>query len=497
MIAFAQCGTTVPAAIAIVGGGVSGSLLAIHLLRQAARPLRVVMIEPRPSVGPGIAYSTANPTHLLNVRAGNMSAFEHAPGDFLRWLEANAPAPADGWRTDSFVPRTLFGAYVAGMLADTGRAAPPAAFEHMRAEAVAVADHEGNLVVRLADGKDLVVDRLALCLGNFPPATPANLAPIAHSPAFLPDPWDWEALAAIEAADPVLLLGTGLTMVDALLELDALGHRGPVLALSRHGLLPRVHGAGRAAPPIPDAATAPGRVRALLRIIRDAAAQAEAAGDGWRGVIDGLRADTQALWRRLEREERRRFLRHLQPWWDVHRHRIAPQVAARITALERSGRLTIHAGRIAAIQEAGNGVAGAWSPRGSTIREGFRVRWVVNCTGPQCDYSRIRDPLVRHLLGLGRARPDSLHLGLDVAEDGGVVQHDGMPSDRIFALGPPTRGAFWEITAVPDIRKAAERLASRMLAPCVQPGDPIGLPAGRAGPGAAEDWTASLSSSGL
>jgi uncharacterized NAD(P)/FAD-binding protein YdhS len=499
MIAFGERGSGGPAAIAIVGGGVSGSLLAIQLLQHAARPLRVVMIEPRPSVGPGIAYSTTNPAHLLNVRAGNMSVFERAPDHFLRWLEANAPTPADGdgWRADSFAPRALFGAYVANVLADNGRAAPTAVFRHMRAEAVGVADQDGRLVVRLADGNDLTVDRLALCLGNFPPATPPNLAPIAHSPAFLPDPWDWEALAAIEAGDPVLLLGTGLTMVDTLLELDALGHRGPVLALSRHGLLPKVHARSQARPSITDAATAPRHVRALLRIVRDAAVQAEATGDGWRGVIDGLRADTQTLWRRLEPEERRRFLRHLQPWWDVHRHRIAPRVAAHIGALERSGRLAVHAGRIVRAEDTGDVVTGVWSPRGSGAHRSFRVRWIVNCTGPQCDYSRIREPLVRHLLGLGRARADSLHLGLDVAGDGGVVQHDGIPSDRIFALGPPTRGAFWEITAVPDIRKAAERLAFRMLAPCAESGRAITAPVGHAGPGGGEGWTASLSSSGL
>lgn len=479
-------------AIAIVGGGVSGGLLAIQLLRRASRPLDLVMIEPRAAVGCGVAYSTTNPAHLLNVRAGNMSAFAQEPDHFVRWLDANAPTPADGWRADSFAPRALFGRYVADVLRQSRAAASEVRLRHIRTQAVAVAERDGRLIVRLADGRDLPVDRVALCPGNFPPALPRGLAPVVHAAGFLHDPWDWPALRAIGADDPVLVLGTGLTMVDVLLELDALGHRGPVLAISRHGLLPRVHAPSRPCPPIADVAAAPRLARALLQVVRAAAAQAAAAGDGWRGVIDGLRPHTQALWRRLEPAERQRFLRHLQPWWDVHRHRMAPQVAAHVQGLARDGRLTVAAGRIVAVAEADGALAGTWSPRGATTRRPFSVRWVVNCTGPLCDYNRVRDPLVRHLLGLGRARPDHLHLGLDVAADGGVIDHAGTPSDRIFALGPPTRGAFWEITAVPDIRQAAERLAVRMLAPPAQAGAdrPASL-----GPG--ERRASSLTSSGL
>jgi uncharacterized NAD(P)/FAD-binding protein YdhS len=484
--------------VAIVGGGVSGGMLAIQLLRRATLPLDIVVIEPRAVVGRGVAYSTTNPAHLLNVRAGNMSAFEREPDHFLRWLDARVPAPADHWRADSFAPRALFGRYVVDVLRKSRIAAPEVRIRHARTQAVAIAERDRRMVVRLADGRNLLVDRVALCPGNFPPAPPRNLSPVMHAAGFLHDPWDWPALGAIGTDDPVLLLGTGLTMVDVLLELDALGHRGPVLAISRHGLLPRAHAPSRPCPAIADAVTAARGAGTLLRIIRAAAARAEATGDGWRGVIDGLRPHTQALWRQLEPAERQRFLRHLQPWWDVHRHRMAPQVAARIGQLERDGRLTVAAGRIATIADAAGALTGTWSPRGTTARKPFRVCWVVNCTGPVCDYSRIRDPLIRHLLNLGRARPDSLHLGLDVAVDGSVIDHAGTPSDRLFALGPPTRGMFWEITAVPDIRKAAERLAARMLAPWPEASNSAAaLEDIAAGLGPGERRTASLLSSGL
>jgi uncharacterized NAD(P)/FAD-binding protein YdhS len=158
------------------------------------------------------------------------------------------------------------------------------------------------------------------------------------------------------------------------------------------------------------------------------------------------------LWKGLSEPERRRFLRHLRPWWDVHRHRIAPPVADRIDRMRESGRLEIEAARIVSVE-------GEWVTLarrgGGEIRRRFDA--VVNCTGPEGDIGRIADPLIRSLLASGRAKADSLGLGFEVDDDSRLV--GSAPSPVLYALGPLTKGMFWEIVAVPDIRGQAARVA--------------------------------------
>jgi uncharacterized NAD(P)/FAD-binding protein YdhS len=183
---------------------------------------------------------------------------------------------------------------------------------------------------------------------------------------------------------------------------------------------------------------------------------------GWRPAVDSLRPVTAAIWETLGERERQRFLRHLRPWWDVHRHRIAPAVAARIAALREEGRLEIVAGRVTEVA-AGETLEVAIGRRGGgTVR--CRIAGVVNCTGPEGQIARARDPLIGALLGSGAAREDSLGLGLDVDAQSRVIGADGRASERLSALGPLTRGAFWEIVAVPDIRGQAQAVARRAAA---------------------------------
>lgn len=453
--------------IGIVGGGFSGSLLAVHLMRGSQTPLRVILIERRPVLGCGAAYATQNPDHLLNVRAANMSAFQHDPAHFVRWLWAqpiSGPIPPSG---HAFVPRRLYRAYIADLLDQAkAQAAPDVHLDCLQGGALELRRDKSGLCIQLEDGP-LRVDYAVLCIGNFPPDLPESVSdPGGFGDRYISDPWEPGALAAIRPQDSVFILGTGLTMVDAAIELDRQGHAGSILALSRRGLLPQPHAETRVRQLIADADEVPTTVSSLLRLIRSAVAQAADEGQDWRAVIDGLRPFTQAIWRRMPLDERRRFLRHMQPWWDVHRHRTAPQVAERIIAMQTNGQLAVAAGRLVGVNPGQRQLAVSWRPRhGDAIQE-FRADWIVNCAGPQCDYGRIRDPLVRNILARGMARPDALRLGLDVDDSGALLDSMGRASDRLYVLGPPTRGALWEITAVPDIRKAAEGLATTLLQRC-------------------------------
>lgn len=452
-----------PFRIAVVGGGFTGTMLATHLLRAVRTDLRVTLIEPRPRLGAGEAYRTRNPAHLLNVRASAMTAFPDVPDDFVRWLDARPEGHGIG--PDGFAPRTLYADYVRDRF-DAARAGAAAGRIEIRATTVVDVRTDGAIVrLVLADGAEVVADAVALCLGNAPPGPVAGVAAgAADHPGWITDPWADDALAVVGTDDPVLVIGTGLSMVDAVLALDDAGHRGPVLALSRRGLHPRAHAArpGRPVPPPDDLVVGPTAV-GLLRRVRGLVRAAAVGGEDWRAVIDGLRPVTQTLWQAASPVERSRFLRHLRPFWDVHRHRIAPSAADRLASAEASGRLRIVAGRILSLApRPGEGFELVWRPRARGRPESASPRVVVNATGPALALSAGAYPLLTTMAGRGLVRADALGLGIETAEGCRVVDATGVPSARIFAPGPPDRGRAWETTAVPEIRRQVADLARRL-----------------------------------
>ncbi|MBE7209485.1 MAG: FAD/NAD(P)-binding protein [Gluconacetobacter diazotrophicus] len=486
------------AAIAVIGAGFSGTLLTLHLLRQCPSGTRIVLIERENQFGRGPAYSTGNDSHLLNVPAAKMSAFHHRPQDFLDWLRTQPDAGFAGVvpNSNTFVPRRIFGRYVRHLLnREMKDPARRDQLELVRGDVVDIAtgrcidadpDTPGDPVeaprgvrITLENGRTLVVERAVLAIGNFPPAAPVLADPsFLDDPAYRPDPWAPDALADLPPDAPVLLIGSGLTMVDTVVSLLDQEHRGPITALSRRGLLPHRHPSGPPGPPASETPSFPTRLLPLARFLRRRAERRLRAGLSWHPVLDELRPITTELWQVMDGRDRRRFLRHLRPWWDIHRHRLSPAVADRIDAVRACGQLRILAGRIRSIRrEPANGSGSgalaevAFRPRhdpvapdGSEREQVVRAARIINCAGPGADYSRITDPLVRSLLRRGLVRPDPLSLGLDVSANCALLGRDGCISRLLFAIGPLTRGAFWEMTAVPDIRQQAEFLAGRLAA---------------------------------
>jgi uncharacterized NAD(P)/FAD-binding protein YdhS len=456
--------------IAIIGGGFSGSLLAFHLLNRCGPRDRILLIERNRHFGLGLAYSTGNPNHLLNVRAGNMSAISDRPSHFVEWLRelpreelANLPEPPG---PTGFVPRGLFGRYVQHLLGDRiWREGRGRQLDLVTDDAVALHRRGEGWEIELAMGRKIAVDEAVLAIGNFPPSS--------STPGYFGDPWDANAFAGLAPERPVLILGTGLTMIDTVVSLLDRGHRGPIYALSRRGHLPRVHLATRGgALPAPWVFDEPPRATSLvslLRRVRAACREAEAQGRGWRVVIDGLRPHTQRLWQELPLAERARFLRHLRPWWDAHRHRTAPQIMERIDQARDSGQLRLLTGRITSRERRLNSFALTITPRGGQVPLSLAVDRIIDCSGPRTDCTKIDQPLLRQLLRDGQIRPDPLRLGIEVEPDGAVVGRNGKVAPDLFAIGPITKGTFWEIVAVPDIRVACERLAERLMpVPAVQ-----------------------------
>lgn len=433
--------------VAIVGAGFSGLLTAIQLLRQDPA-VRVSLIERRAAFGPGVAYDTGNSGHLLNVRLDNMSAFPDEPGHLADWL-AEQPA----WRAqDGFITRGMYGDYLRHLL-DEARDGAPERLSLIRGEARSLDAVEGGWRIEIGD-RSVTADALVLALGNLEPASPPGLdAAVLASPAYVDNPWRIEP-ETIGAARNILVIGSGLTMVDAVLTLQRPGRR--FTALSRHGLLPRGHAT---VPPEPFLGEFSGGPSAVLRQVREAALTHD-----WRAVFDRLRQGARGLWRRWTPAQKRRFLRHLRPLWDVHRHRMSPGTAREIGSLLASGELRVLAGKLTGAVLDGETVEVAWRPRHRRrpIRDRFDL--VINCTGPLGTIQHSAEPVIRDLLTKGYARPDPLGLGLEVDEAGRLTDAAGRPAPGLYAIGPLTRGAFWEMTAVPDLRGQARDLAATLTA---------------------------------
>ena len=406
----------------------------------ARRGVDAVLIDGSGRAGLGVAYSTRDPAHVLNVRAEVMSAWPDDLDHFVRLVEQEG-----GTRRD-FVQRRQFGRYLRAILEEgmeTG------CLRLVERQAVSANPGEEGWIVSVENGETIEASGLVLAIGNQPPEP----LPLGQGSArVINNPWGAEALAAVEdlaaSHEDVLLVGTGLTMVDAVLSLDAAGHRGRIVGLSRRGLIPRGHAEFTPAPV--EAEDVPhGNVRSLWRWLRHRGAQV-----GWRAAIDALRPHSQWLWQSLPPGEQKRFARHARPWWDVHRHRIAPEVAQQLHDMVAQGRLEIVAGRIHSVEDDGGGLVVAYRRRGSSrIVEG-RFAYMINCTGPLGAISRTRDPMLKGMLADGLARPDQLGIALDVDERSRVVG-----AERAWAMGPLTKGRYWEIIAVPDIRYQAAAVA--------------------------------------
>ncbi len=428
--------------VAVVGGGCSGLLVTRELLWRTGDD--VVMVEPGPPGG-GVAYGAARPWHLLNSRAAAMSADPDDPGHFARWAGA---AP------DDFVARDTYGRYLRSVL-DASAAAHPGRFHRRAARVSGVRPVADGCLLTLDSGDELRADHVVLATGNpagaQPSAVPAELR--AH-PAYVADPWRPGALDAVPAGVPALLIGTGLTAVDVALTLAADGRRtAGVVAVSRRGLLPLSHTATAAPPYRPDLDDCAG-LRDVIRAVRAAAGEAA----DWRAVVDGLRPHLDRLWGALTAGEQEAFLRHLARPWECHRHRMAPQVAARIAGLRRDGVLAVRAGGIRGVRAEPGGALTVELADGPASYGA-----VINCAGPG-RLPDCADPLTADLLGAGLARVGPHGLGLDVDPAGRLVAAGGTPNRRLRLVGPLRRGAVWETTAVPEIRAQARRLADGLAA---------------------------------
>ncbi|KAB0679097.1 FAD/NAD(P)-binding protein [Aureimonas leprariae] len=451
--------------VVVLGGGFTGAAVAYHLVRRIGRDAaRIMVIEPRETLGAGLAYSTPEPAHRINVPAAKMSLDSAEPEQFARWLEAaNLPDddPAAFEARGVFPQRRVFARYVAAMLAPflaDGR------IVHRRTRAERVARVAGGrFEIGLRDGLPVAADILVLATTHPLPAVPEPLRPIATAPGFLADPYDIGALGRVPRDARVLVLGNGLTAADTVATLDRLGHRGPIVSLSRHGLRSRGHS------PFPveafgDFAAEPSSTAlALLRRIRRTVERAAEAGVGWHAVLDAVRNQGGAIWQGLPEAQQRRLVRRLRASWDVHRFRIAPQVEAVLDRLTAEGRLRTFAASLHSARETLAGIEVVFRQRGAASPRIETFDRVVNTTGPAHRDVIAAEP-ARSLHAAGLLRLDAVGLGLATAEDGRAIDLDGRLVPNLFVAGPLARGTFGELMGLLEVTRYAEFVAAQIAA---------------------------------
>lgn len=452
-----------PSVITVVGGGFAGTALVLQLRQQPnLAGAEIHLIEPREVPGPGLAYSARRPEYLLNVRPGGLSLYPAAPNHFADWL-ARQPESAAG--VPEFAARATYGRYLREELAPelAPTAGAPGVHWHRTTAVAAPLLPSGRRQAQLADGTRIESDAVVLALGNFPPPPPCGPDHrYLHHPGYHADPWATGNLRRIGPDEEVLLIGSGLTAVDVLLALRQDGHRAPITVVARHGRWPSAH--GPATPTYPNfypELAAETTVTGVLAVFKRHLRAARAQGIDWRPVLDSLRPDLGRIWAAWPLAEQRRFLKHLAGIWAVARHRSPPQNAQAMAELTAAGLSRLHIGTVREILPDGDRLRVRVKPHGAP--NGWRTAdHVISCAGPLLDYARISDPLVQSLRDAGHLTPDPLHLGLLTDANGALLAADGRVAPGLFTLGPSRRPAYFESTAVPELRQQAAALAAHL-----------------------------------
>ena len=443
--------------IAIIGAGVSGRLLALNLHRRAHPASTILMFDRGDPQWMGPAYSNAADYLLLNVPAVRMGAVADDPEHFLRWVQGKG-VRAGPW---DFLPRVFYRDYVLELVAQEQHERPSGpSLEHHGGAVADIEVRDDGVTIQVEARDPVVVDKAILALGSFPPPHPMVENQTAlQSQRYVPNPWRPGVVGEVRSSDTVVAIGTGQTTVDLIVALAKQAYAGRIVAMSRRGILPLAHRGFESYPSFFSEIEGSRTILDIFRTVRLHLGRANSMGVDARSVIDSMRPDTQALWVGLPDDEKRRFLRHLFRYWEIIRARIPEESEAIMETMRASGQLEVIAGRIRDLVETESALEVFYTPRGGTRASVVRGDVVINCIGPESDYTRIDDALVRNLMRRGLIRPGPAGLGLDARPDGAIIGRDGTPSDSLYTLGPPMKGVLWEVLGVPDIRAQAERLA--------------------------------------
>jgi uncharacterized NAD(P)/FAD-binding protein YdhS len=440
--------------VVVIGGGFSGTLTAIHLSRRLPG-VPVILLEETAEAGPGLAYQDADRAAWLNVPAGKMSALQDQPDHFLKYART---VLGEGVQPDDFLPRRIYGTYLKECLREAQAGNTLLTVDHRKAVDLTSVDEKGIARVILKDHTVIEASHVVLATGNQGSAFSSSLWASHTRPARDP-----EAIAKVQKDQSVLIIGSGLTMIDTVLDLDRRGDATVIHTISRNGLLPQPY-APASKLELPDLDHLPdSNLRKALRLFRNAVREHEKNGGDWRDIFHAIRPSTPSLWQELSPKDKVKFLRLLSPFWEVHRHQCPPETLDRVKALIASGKLVQHRGTIVTVEKSGTGVRMGLAARNRNAA----TRWiqadhVFDATGPARDIDTIRQPLIQNVLRRGFLKPDAHRLGAETAADYRAIGRDNKPSRWLFVVGPMLRARYYEATAVSELRLHAATLAARI-----------------------------------
>ncbi len=426
------------------------------MVDKAVSPIRITILDRAGKFGKGIAYSTTDRAHLLNVPAGNMYAIPNQQEHFVNWLKENGHFQPE----ISFYPRALYGEYISSILANAVEKANTKNIE------VQLITEEATRIEKLDDEKFTIhtgtdlrweTDVVVFALGNFPPGSFTQLFPnLKSNPRYITKFWTNPVFSFIPRHSTVGIIGTGLSMIDAALSLESRKHSGKIVAFSRNGFLPRVHRPKNLNYRFEIPESAKSSPLSFLKAIRRELKQIDPATTQWTDVIDALRPITNSIWMQWSPSQKKQFLRRLRPFWDTHRHRMAPEVGAKIESMQRSGQLTIVAARISSIESNNSSISLQFKKKRAVSNESISVDYLIDCSGPESDFRKLNEPIVLSILENTKFQIDPTGMGLS-------LQNSQQSTPNTYLIGPLNKGHLFETTAVPELRVQAETLAKNIL----------------------------------
>lgn len=458
--------TTKPT-IGIIGGGFCGTATFIQLIKQTKGPLNIVLINKTKPHTKGIAFNSYNPDHVLNVPAVKMSLFPDEPENFVEWIKSKTEYSnfVDDELNDKFLPRQIYGRYLEELFNETIYNLPEnVSINVLEDEAVDLIPSESSMKVVLKKNKSFNADRVVLALGNFIPENPKiKNERFYESKNYFQDPWKIDVIKNLDEINDILIIGTGLTMVDNVISLLQHGYKGKIYALSTKGFFPLSHKKRKPYTEILDDLKPPYSISKLYVTFRKHIKHVLSNGITGEAVVDAVRPKTQEIWLSLSLDDKKRFMNHIRHLWGVARHRLPKEIFDNMQTLMKDGRLEILGGRILNIEEKDNKIIVSYKDRKNQQVKEVKVQRVINCTGPKTDLNKVDDELVKNLMSRGIVAADEMKLGINALPDGTIIQKDHSLSTRVFTLGSMLKGILWESTAVPELRSQAKNLASHLL----------------------------------
>ncbi len=454
--------------IAIIGGGFSGVCVAVQLARQAKKNIQIVLFNAGYPFAAGVAYSTVHPMHVLNVPAGRMSFFLDEPNHFTRWIKGKYKDEflhfGDLQLEDAFLPRAVYAKYINDVFVTEMMTSRCTDYLLVSETAVNISHASGKMEMKTQSGRTLPCDAVVLATGNELPATPVFISKeMAEKEIYISNPWYFKMHKNYELSQTILLLGTGLTMIDNMLSILSSGFKGKMVAVSTKGLLPLPFRKSETDYGILEELKRPYIINTVFDIFRKHVHRVRNYGLSGTAVVDALRPLTQDIWKELSVDDKKRFLVHIRQLWGVARHRLPLHIFDLMNGYIQSKRVEIIAGRLINVTVQNNTAEATIALRATGKRVSIPVQKIINCTGPLLDITKSKSKLFQNLIKDGLLCADELKLGIKATADYAVVNASGNEVENMFVIGPMLKGTLWETTAVPEIRKQAEEVAYKIL----------------------------------